>query len=158
VDGNFFRHFLDSPEQSLLVVPLFSDIAPRGGGTVYAADSVPIVARFLHDHPEGIRPDEFDFPALVAQCRDFREITGRVGDVALMHPFMLHSFAQNHSGRPRFITNLCVSLKEPMQFDRADPAGFSPVEQAILRGLGVSRLAFHPTMPRERINPKTVKR
>ncbi len=119
---------------------------------------MPIVARFLRDHPEGIRPDEFDFPSLVAQCRDFRELTGRVGDVALMHPFMLHSFAQNHSGRPRFITNLCISLMEPMQFDRPDPDEFSPVERAILGGLGASRLAFHPTAPRERIDPKTLKR
>jgi hypothetical protein len=160
IDGNFFRHFLDSPEQGLLVVPLFSDVGERGGGTVFAADSVPVVSRFLAEHPEGVRPDEFDSPALVAQCRVFRQIAGRVGDVALMHPFMLHSFSQNHSGRPRFITNLCVSLKEPMRFDHTDHAAedLSPVEQAILRGLGVPRLAFHPTAPRERIDPKTLKR
>ncbi|MCX6381616.1 MAG: hypothetical protein NT023_19430 [Armatimonadetes bacterium] len=151
VDGNFFRHFLDSSEQGLLVVPLFSDVAERGGGTVLAADSVPIVARFLLEHPEGVRPDEFDFANLVSQCRDFRELTGSVGDVALIHPFLLHSFSQNHSGKPRFITNLCISLKEPMEFNRADPLCFSPVEQAILQGLGVSSLSFHPSAPRERI-------
>ncbi len=33
VDGDFFRHFLDSPEQGLLVVVLFSDIDERGGPT-----------------------------------------------------------------------------------------------------------------------------
>jgi hypothetical protein len=157
VDGTFFRHFLDSPEQGLLVVPLFSDVEHRGGGTVYAADSVPVVARFLRDHPEGLRLDQFDFSSLVAQCRDFRELTGRVGDVALMHPFMLHSFAQNHSGRPRFITNLCISLKAPMRFDRANPEEYSPVERAVLRGLGVSRLQFQPTAARERIDPNTLK-
>src|SRR6185437_4669419 len=27
-DGNFFRHFLDSPEQGLLVIALWSDISP----------------------------------------------------------------------------------------------------------------------------------
>jgi hypothetical protein len=158
VDGNFFRHFLDSPEQGLLVVPLFSDVGERGGGTVFAADSVPAVARFLAAHPEGVRPDEFDYPALLRECRDFRQITGRVGDVVLMHPLMLHSFSQNHSGRPRFITNLCVSLNAPMRFDRDDPAALSPVERAILRGLGVERLAFQPTAPRERIDPETLKR
>lgn len=151
VDGNFFRHFLDSPEQGLLIVPLFSDVEHKGGGTVLAADSVPIVARFLADHPEGVAPREFDYPALLAQCRDFRELTGRVGDVALMHPFLLHSFSQNHSGRPQFITNICVSLKEPMQFDRVAP---SPVEQAVLLGLGVERLDFQPAAPREHIDPK----
>ena len=28
IDGDFFVHFLDSPEQALLVIPVFSDIAP----------------------------------------------------------------------------------------------------------------------------------
>ena len=34
VDGDFFVHYLDSPEQALLVIPLFTDIVPGGGGTV----------------------------------------------------------------------------------------------------------------------------
>ena len=38
-DGDFFRHFLDSPEQGLLTIVLWSDIEPRGGGTFVAADS-----------------------------------------------------------------------------------------------------------------------
>lgn len=151
VDGNFFRHFLDSAEQGLLVVPIFTDIEHKGGGTVLAADSVPVISRFLADHPEGILPSEFDYPALLAECHDFRELTGLAGDVALLHPFMLHSFSQNHSVRPRFITNICVSLNAPMRFDRAD--GLSPVEQAVVRGLGVERLEFRPTAPRERIDP-----
>ncbi|MBW3625509.1 MAG: hypothetical protein KY468_19100 [Armatimonadetes bacterium] len=157
-DGNFFRHFLDSPEQGLLVIPIFSDIEHRGGGTFLAVDSVPVVARFLRDRPEGVRPDEFRFMDLVTQCSDFREVTGRVGDVALIHPFMLHNFSQNHSGRPRFITNLCISLNAPMEFNRPRPEEFSPVEQAVLRGLGEARIEFTPTAPRERIDPKTLKR
>lgn len=32
VDSDFFVHFLDSPEQGLLVMPLFTDIKPRAGG------------------------------------------------------------------------------------------------------------------------------
>lgn len=156
-DGNFFRHFLDSPEQGLLVIPLFSDVAHRGGGTFLAADSIPVVAKYLWDHPEGVRPNEFDYGALLSECRDFREVTGRVGDVALIHPFMLHNFSQNHSGRPRFITNLCIGLKEPMRFHRPDPSEFSLVERAVLRGLGVDRLEFSPAAPRERIDPKAMK-
>ena len=155
-DGNFFRHFLDSPEQGLLVIPIFSDIAHQGGGTFLAADSVPVVAKLLLDHPEGVRPDEFDFKALVSQCRDFREVTGTTGDVVLIHPFMLHNFSQNPSGRPRFITNLCISLKEPMRFDHPNPGDHSPVEQAVLRGLNTDRLEFTPAAPRERIDPKTI--
>ena len=52
-DGDFFRHFLDSPEQGLLTFVLWSDIEPRGGGTFVAADSVPVVARTLAAAPGG---------------------------------------------------------------------------------------------------------
>ena len=96
--------------------------------------------------------------SLIHQCREFVELTGQIGDVVLIHPFLLHASSQNHSGRARFITNPPVSLKEPMQFDRADPAEFSPVERAILQGLGVDRLDFHPTSPRERIVSEGMKR
>src|SRR5204862_706391 len=34
VDGNWFRHTVDCPRQGLLLVGLFSDIAPGGGGMV----------------------------------------------------------------------------------------------------------------------------
>ena len=160
-DGDFFRHFLDSPEQGLLTIVLWSDIAPQGGGTFAAADSVAPVARLLAAHLEGVLPGgapEASFGSLVHQCRDFRELTGHTGDVVLIHPFLLHASSQNRSGKARFITNPPVSLKEPMQFHRADPSDFSPVERAILRGLGVERLDFQPTAPRERIVSEGMKR
>lgn len=47
VDGDFFVHFLDSPEQGLLVIPLFSDIQEHGGGTMVCPDAIPKIARFL---------------------------------------------------------------------------------------------------------------
>lgn len=157
-DGDFFRHFLDSPEQGLLTLVIWSDIEPQGGGTFLAWDSVPVVARFLRDHPEGVGPYDFDFKNLVGQCREFVEMTGRVGDVVLLHPYMLHTVSQNHSDRARFITNPPVSLTEPMNFHRADPADYSLVEQAILNGLGVASLDFHPTNPRESLVPERVHR
>ncbi len=153
IDGNFFRHFLDSPEQGLLVVPLFSDIAPRGGGTTFAPDSVGLVAKYLSEHPEGVLMREFPSAELVAQCHGFRELTGAIGDVAILHPMMLHSFSQNHSGKARFITNICLGLKEPMRLDRQDEGDFSPVEQAILRALGVQKLEWRIQGEREQVDP-----
>lgn len=47
VDGDFFIHFLDSPEQALLVIPLFTDIQLSAGGTVICADGVPTIAKEL---------------------------------------------------------------------------------------------------------------
>ena len=54
-DGDFFVHFLDSPEQALLIIPLFSDINPKGGGTALCTDGIGLVAkrlvRTLHSFP-----------------------------------------------------------------------------------------------------------
>ena len=157
-DGDWFVHFLDSPEQGLLTIVVWSDIRPTGGGTFIACDSVPVVARFLAEHPEGVRPGGFDFPSLAAQCHDFIEATGEVGDVYLIHPYVLHASSQNALRVPRLITNPAVSLNEPMNFHRPDPADYSPVERAVLRGLGVERLDFQPTSPRERVTPQRVLR
>ena len=50
VDGDFFTHFLDSPEQGLLVIPLWSDIVENGGGTMVCSDGIGRVARWLVSH------------------------------------------------------------------------------------------------------------
>ena len=148
-DGSFFRHFLDSREQALLVIVVWSDIAPRGGGTFIAPDSLRVMAKYLLEHPEGVPPKDFDFQALVAQCREFVEVTGEVGDVIIMHPFMLHASSPNHSGKVRFITNPPVILKEPLNLNRANKDEFSLLELATLNALGLERLDFKPTHPRE---------
>ncbi len=160
-DGDFFRHFLDSPEQGLLTIVVWTDIQPRGGGTFIACDSVPVLARFLAAHPEGVLPGRgggFDFPALVAECRDFAEVSEPAGTVVLIHPYVLHTVSQNVLGIPRIITNPPVKLREPMDFNRPDPADFSPVERAVLRGLGVERLDFRPAGPQEAVVPERVAR
>ena len=155
-DGDFFRHFLDSPEQGLLTIVVWSDIYPKSGGTFVACDSVRHVAQRLSEHPEGVLPGGFG--QLIDKCENFVEITGKAGDVVLLHPFILHAASQNPSGRARFITNPPVSLKEPMNFNRENPDDFSPVELGVLHGLGKDRLDFKPTAPRERLVPERVKR
>jgi hypothetical protein len=158
-DGDFFRHFLDSPEQGLLLIALFSDIEERGGGTYLACDSVGHVARYLAEHPEGVLPPRGELTAEMAtRCQDFVEATGSVGDVFFMHPFMLHSQSHNASHRIRFIINPPVKLREPMCFARARPEEHSPVERAVQRALGVERYEFTPTHPREAIVPERLAR
>lgn len=148
-DGDFFHHFLDSPEQGLLTIVIWQDIAPRGGGTFIAPDSLGPVARHLLERPEGVDPYEFPSKMLVRQCRDFRSATGRAGDVYLMHPYMLHASSPNLSGIARFITNPPVHFREPMQF--APPR--SPVELATCRALGVERLDFSIAGERRAVVP-----
>jgi len=165
-DGDFFRHFLDSPEQGLLTLVLWSDVHHQGGATFVAADSVGPVARFLAAHPEGAYPfpqppgiDDapvFSFADLAAPCREFAEATGRAGDVYLLHPYILHAKSQNMLRLPRIITNPPLALAEPMRFDRTDPDEFSLVERAVLHALGQTRVGFAPTAGRQELVPPRV--
>jgi hypothetical protein len=158
-DGDFFMHFLDSPEQALLTIVLWSDVGEQGGGTFLACDSVPKVARFLAENTAGVHPYGFPKGGFVQDCVDFAEATGAVGDVYLMHPYMVHSSSFNHSQTVRVITNPPIALKEPMRFKRDNPADYSPVELAVLHGLGVDPAVgfdFTPTGPRERVVPERV--
>ncbi len=148
-DGSYFKHFLDSREQALLPIVLWSDMLHQGGGTFVAPDSVRLIARYLADRPEGVAPKDFQFQELIAQCSQFEEITGQAGDFVIVHPFMLHASSQNVIGKPRFMSNPPVVLKEPMQLNRANPEEFSLLERATLHYLGHDRLDFQPTAPRE---------
>ncbi|KAI0357352.1 hypothetical protein OH77DRAFT_93861 [Trametes cingulata] len=182
VDGDFFVHFLDSPEQALLVIPLFSDIQPRGGATYIAPEGLDRVARYLAAHPEGVYarnlsfiptttvdgtsaagdpradpdPGYWSHPAEAKKCTRFVELTGEVGDVVLLHPLMLHSASKNHLRVPRVITNPPVALRAPFCFARADPDAYSLVELKTLRALGVERFEFTPTTERRRVVPPRV--
>ncbi|KAK2806775.1 hypothetical protein FQN50_005637 [Emmonsiellopsis sp. PD_5] len=148
VDGDFFVHFLDSPEQALLVTPLFTDILEHGGGTMICPEGIEIMAKYLHDHPEGVsprmtprgqklsEPETLGFYSNAVQgCSNFVEVTGEVGDVYLMHPLMVHSASRNALRIPRVITNPPVSIKTPFNFNRPD-GNYSLVEQKTLRALG----------------------
>jgi ectoine hydroxylase-related dioxygenase (phytanoyl-CoA dioxygenase family) len=148
-DGSYFKHFLDSREQALLPIVLWSDMLHQGGGTFVAPDSVRLMARFLASHPEGVKPSDFKFQEMIAQCHEFEEVTGKAGDFILIHPFMLHASSQNVIGKARFMSNPPVVLKEPMNLNRENPEDFSLLERATLHYLGLERLDFRPTAPRE---------
>jgi len=156
-DGDFFRHFLDSPEQGLLVFVNWTDVVHHGGPTYIATDSVPVIAKFLADHPEGVLPGDFGFMNLIRQCNQFEEATAKAGDVFLLHPFLLHAASQNPLRLIRIITNPPVRLAAPMSFNRPDK-DYSPIEQSVLAGLGVDGYDFQPAAPREAVVPERVKR
>jgi ectoine hydroxylase-related dioxygenase (phytanoyl-CoA dioxygenase family) len=148
-DGSYFRHFLDSREQALLTIVLWSDMRHEGGGTFIAPDSVRLIARYLAERPEGVPANDFNYEALISQCSRFEELTGEAGDFVILHPFMLHASSQNTLRRPRFMSNPPIVLKEPMNLNRANPAEFSLLERATLHYLGLERLDFRPRAERE---------
>ncbi|KAL9105446.1 MAG: hypothetical protein Q9227_009380 [Pyrenula ochraceoflavens] len=151
IDGDFFTHFLDSPEQGLLVIPCWTDILPGGGGTFVCPEGMRRIAQYLYAHPQGLLPRmsptddptrysglEFyddlikDLPASA-----FHEMTGEAGDVILLHPLMMHSASKNPRRLVRIITNPPVSLAEPFCFDRKSEGGeYSLVELKTLEMLG----------------------
>lgn len=135
IDGNWFRHTLTSPNQGLLVIGLFSDIGPGGGGTVVAQGSHQRTARVLAQHPEGLHHRELFDLVLAEPLGDFVEITGSAGDVALAHPFLFHNRSHKHAGPPRFISNTEAPLREPLNLARRDGSDYSVLEQSILEAL-----------------------
>jgi hypothetical protein len=149
VDGDFFLHFLDSPEQALLVIVLWTDVVHQGGPTFMASDSVPVIAKYLADHPEGVEPNGFDFQQRIRECRRFEEAAGQAGDVFLIHPFTLHATSQNVLRKRRIITNPTLILNEPMRFD-LPLEELSLVEQKTVHALGGEPFKFVPTRERER--------
>jgi len=170
VDGDFFVHFLDSREQALLVVPIFTDIIKDAGGTVICPEGIPVVAKHLYDHPQGVMPrmspvddpDMFDgrsfYIETIKKCEEFHELTGNVGDVVLMHPLMLHTASRNSLRIPRIITNPAIGLNEPFKFDRENPEDYSLVELKTLKSLGKDRLeGWHITGERAPVIPASWK-
>ncbi|MCA9716228.1 MAG: hypothetical protein KC468_16220, partial [Myxococcales bacterium] len=132
VDTRFetYRH-------GLIVLSYFSDVAPRGGGTYVAPESVAIAARELAAHPDGMNwLDRTVGPRILERCSEFVELTGPVGTVTLCHPFMLHSASTNAAGVVRFLGNTVIDMTEPFNLQRDDPAYYTPVERALLRALG----------------------
>jgi hypothetical protein len=134
IDGNWFVHTLDCPKQGLLVIGLFSDVGPRGGGTLFAQGSHRRCARVLAQHPQGLTYLELFAEVLREPIGDLVEATGAAGDVYLVHPWLFHTRSQNHSGTPRFMSNTEAPLAAPMCFARDDGA-YSVLETSILRAL-----------------------
>lgn len=134
VDGNWFTHTLDCPRQGLLVIGLFSDIAPRGGGTILAEGSHRRTARVLAAHPDGLHHLQLFELALAEPIGGFCEVTGAAGDVVLAHPFLFHNRGVKHTRPPRVISNTEAPLREPILPHRA-AAERSPLEESIARAL-----------------------
>jgi hypothetical protein len=74
VDGIHHPQYLHSKEQGLLLLCLFSEIKPRGGGTLVAEGSHKVIANILARHPEGL--DVKDVNRLPNEHPWFAKLTG----------------------------------------------------------------------------------
>lgn len=135
IDGNWFTHTVNSPKQGLLVVGLFTDIEPRGGGTILSLGSHKRTARVLAGHPEGIGHRDLFREVLSEPIGNFHEVTGSAGDVVLAHPFLFHTKGIKHVGGPRIISNTEAGLRQPMVLSRTLDADYSILEESIRKAL-----------------------
>jgi hypothetical protein len=133
VDGIQFHHHLDSRDQGLLPLFIFSRIEPGDGGTAYIEGSHITTARVL----QAAEPAGLDCMSLGAQAVAAADMNravegiGNPGDVLLLHPFMVHARSPNTGSRVRFICNPCVTLHERI---RVEPgAGRTPLERSIMQ-------------------------
>lgn len=146
VDGNWFRHTLDCPKQGLLVIGLFSDVEPGGGGTIVAEGSHHRTAQVLARHPDGLGHRELFDKVLATPIGNFCELTGNAGDVVLAHPFLFHTRGFKRRGVPRILSNTEAPLREPMCFDRSD-GRYSVLEQSIRTASGRETASWRAPMP-----------
>jgi len=154
-DGDWFRHFLDSPEQGILGIAFWGDVTEQQGPTYVVADSIAPVARLLAGHPEGIDPP-VPIDDVVAAGRDFRAVTGRKGTIVWAHPYLVHSASVNGTDDLRIISNSTVVLRAPLRFSGPGPR--TPVEQVVLDALGVDELDYRARGERVRIVPEREQR
>jgi Phytanoyl-CoA dioxygenase (PhyH) len=135
VDGENYRHRLTSREQGLVPVFLFSDVGPGDGGTPLVRGSHHAVARLLAEaEPSGMDYGELNEKLPPVDPGKVTEVTGEAGDVAMVHPFLIHGFGPNRGKKIRFACNPQYQLKEPMNLDRPD-GSYSPIEKAIRQAL-----------------------
>ena len=118
----------------LVIVAMYSDVEPEGGGTFIAPGSHRVVASALAEDTDvdltapAVRRELYE--KSVGSKPAF-ELTGRCGDVALLHPFLLHTSSRNLSGRIRWMANPLIYTRTPLDFERSDEACLSLVERSV---------------------------
>ena len=114
---------------NLLLLLLFTDVEEDRGPTYIAPESVWKVADALAQSPDGMDFTK-DAPGadIAAACKSHVPLTGKAGDVYVLHPFMLHTASINRTGLMRWISNPVLFSETPLDFSGE---GKSPVEQMI---------------------------
>jgi len=129
-----WRVNLRSRGRALLMLFLFSDVGVHDAPTLVRVGSHLDVPLLLRDHAG----DGKEWMALCQQAvpasqhRPVELVTGRLGDVYLCHPFLVHAAQAHHGSVPRFMAQPPLEPVGDIDLD-ADPP--SPVAQAILAGL-----------------------
>jgi hypothetical protein len=144
IEGNWFHHHINSSEQGLIGIQLFTDIELGGGGTGIRPGSHYYTAQVLAEaEPDGL--DEHELCRRVIPLTKHLpvvELTGKTGDIVFIHPFTLHGSSTNLSKKVRIAANKCISLYNPLNLERVAREDYSPVEMAIINALKENRVTM----------------
>ena len=132
VDGGHFDfHKFDSPEQSVILLPMVRDVSELGGATKIIRGSHKEVGEYLaYKGREGVHRRMlneqikmyFVHSILNKEPERLCAASAKKGDVLLMHPFLIHTAAVNAKGFPWRLTfnmgtkwKLCPPARSPLQ-------------------------------------------
>lgn len=128
------RLSLRSRGRALLMLFLYSDVGPDDAPTAIRVGShlaVPkVLARYGSDGAPWMSVCEQVVPA-TENC-DVVSATGRIGDVYLCHPFVVHTGCAHRGTVPRFMAQPPLEPTGELDLDAEYP---SPVTRAVLNGL-----------------------
>ncbi|MGW0158540.1 phytanoyl-CoA dioxygenase family protein [Mycobacterium sp. NPDC003323] len=139
VEASFYaedgmRLSLRSRGRALLMLFLFSDVGPDDAPTEIRAGShlaaPEVLARYGSDGAPWLSVCEEVVP--VTEGCPVVQATGRIGDVYLCHPFVVHTGTAHHGSVPRFMAQPPLEPTSELDLEAADP---SPVARAVLEGL-----------------------
>lgn len=139
MDGTLAHNHLGAPGRGLIGLELFTLIEPADGGTMIRVGSHRDTVRILWaSEPEGLNGIDLENKVTAASDhRPVHEMTGRPGDVLLMHPYTVHAASANTGSRVRILSNKPIWLHAPMDLSRTDINSYSPVERAVVEALPV---------------------
>ncbi len=130
-----WRVNVSSRGRLLLMLFLFSDVREDDAPTRIRVGSHFGIARLLEAAGEaGARVTSMDYE-ITRSCPEVLAV-GEAGTVYLCHPFLVHAAQINRGNQPRFMAQPPLLPAEPIQLRRPKREDYSPVEIAILRGLG----------------------
>lgn len=123
--------------RALLMLFLFSDVGQYDAPTRIRVGSHLDVARILEPAAEaGITFMELAAKLSITANRDEVVATGKAGTVFLCHPFIVHAAQSHHGNNPRFMAQPPLLPATDFQIYSSN-SGYSPVEAAIRKGLGL---------------------
>lgn len=125
IDGDFFNHYLDSPEQGLLIVVLWTDVSEKGGPTLVLPDSIQHIAKALVAMPKGCKQMDLPYHDIVTTCQPPLSLYGQAGDAFIMHPFIVHTASPKYDCGIRLISNPVVRRRCPFDFAKGGDCAVS---------------------------------